>query len=106
MITELVFDGVNFKMQMLSNTVYKDFLKQKGISISEIENDKHIALGFTANVFCDTYTYINPSTKVLWHVYEYIESVTGEDEFGSYVLATTSDKKIDVFKLYDCIMKN
>ena len=106
MIEEIKFDDVIFKTQELTGITYKEFLESRGISYTEIENDKRILFDLYGHVYLDRYDYINPETKKIIHIYEYIltsSTMEDGDDFHCYIAATSSDKEIDVGKLYDIL---
>ena len=103
-ISEINFNGINIKMQILIDKSYKDFLKEKDVPITQIKNEKTVAMSLAAKATCEVYKYVNPVTNLTQYAYEYIEKSFGDESFGCYVAVTESEEELNIFKLYDAIM--
>lgn len=104
-VREIDFNGTNIKLQFVLDKTYKDFLQAKGISVTQIKDEKMVAMSLGAESICEVYKYINPETNLVKYVYEYIVKSFGDEGFGCYIAVTESEEELNIFKLYDAIMR-
>lgn len=103
-VSEINFNGTNMRVQFVVDKSYKDFLKEKGVPVIQIKEEKMIAMSLATKATCEVYKYVNPETNLTQYAYEYIEKSFGDEGFGCYVAVTQSDEDLNIFKLYDAIM--
>ena len=103
-VREIDFNGTNIRVQFVVDKTYKDFLQEKGVSVTQIKEEKMIAMSLGAEATCEVYKYVNPETNLTKYTYEYIVKSFGDEGFGCYIVVTESEEKLNIFKLYDAIM--
>ena len=100
------YKGIDMKLQVVSGEdTYRETLESKGIKTEIIKESIKVARGIGARVNCSVYKYVSPNTNETLYIYEYVEVWDGNAEIGCYVVGTTSDADLDVFELYDAVMK-
>lgn len=100
------YQGIEMNLQVVSGEdTYRETLEAKGIHTEIIKDCIKIARGIGVRVTCTVYKYISPNTNELIYIYEYVEVWDGAGEIGCYVVGTTLDAEIDLFKLYDAVMQ-
>ena len=102
-IKEFDFDGVSIKLQRSGGKTLKDVLSNNKISYIQLKKPEQITYELDMEVKCETYKYTNPTTGIVWYVYEYTKN-DWADGLERYIALTESEQELNTCKLYNAIM--